>query len=72
MLLNARKPSPSRPQPLKPPKPLGMNIIGRTFQPKTILVPIARTRGKIVKRIQDKTGDVVDVEDVGVQTDKFV
>ena len=72
ILLLARKPSPSRLQPLKTPKPAGSNILGRAFQPNNILVPIARTRGQIVKRMKDKAGAVVDVEDVGVQTEKFV
>ena len=72
LLLNARKSPPSRLQPLKTPKPAGSNILGRAFQPNNILVPIARTRGQIVKRMKDKAGVAVDVEDVGVQTEKFV
>ena len=70
ILLLARKPSPSRLWPLKNPKQLGSNILGRAFQPNNILVPISRNRGEIVKSIKDKAGVVV--EDVGVQTDKLV
>ena len=72
ILLHARKPSPSRVRTLKTPRAAGSNILGRAFQPNNILVPIARTRGQIVKRMKDKAGVAVDVEDVGVQTEKFV